>query len=180
MVIVTCSSGLIWFGSDCCLVVWFAWFLVLVVLLASHDLSSFDSFASWYVFANAIKGKNTRGIDTEAWAEFFADLDRLANGVGADGEPLYIDEFGHRWGGILPFGGGDMEQLVHWGIKSYNDIDELCGFCEANRSDRPFTDNLDTAGWRPTEDNMTNEVRFTRTVLYHPNSKLINWSPRVT
>ena len=49
------------------------------------------------------------------------------------------------------FGNSDNEQGAVWGLPNYSQVGRMCGNCKANRSNRPFTDSLDSAGWRPTE-----------------------------
>ena len=72
----------------------------------------------------------------------------MANGVDEDGEPLFIDAEGNNWSLVLLFGCGDMEQLcLGWGLASYNDKGDICGYCLANRTDIPFTDCQDDARW---------------------------------
>ena len=78
-------------------------------------------------------------------------MDRLAEGKLPNGEDAYVDEAGRQWGGILLFAQSDLEQLcLQWGLPSYNDIDEMCPYCRANRSSRPFTNLQEDAEWRPT------------------------------
>ena len=65
------------------------------------------------------------------------------------GDTLYMDADGTKWNFALLFGGGDMEQLVMgWGYRSYNDLDQICGECLADRL--PYTDLSEHAGWRAT------------------------------
>ena len=112
----------------------------------------------WYVFASCINEKGTRGIDADAWEALISDMDRMASCLGADGEPLFIDENGESWGAVLLFGTGDMEQIcLKWGLPDYNSIDELCPWRRCNRSTLPYTDQQEHALWRPTED-MPNDV----------------------
>ena len=85
----------------------------------------------------------------------------MAQGLGPNGEDLFVDSEGNKWGTILIFGEGDMEQLVVvWGCKHYQSTHEMCAWCLANRSTHPYTDLSPEATWRPTE-NMTNAVRTT-------------------
>ena len=104
-----------------------------------------------YVFANCMKTSSGRNLDGAAWTAFLSDMDRLAEGIMPDGSDAYVDEDGVRWGGILNFGQGDLEQLCfHFGLKHYNDMDELCGFCRCNRTTLPYTNLQEHAEWRPT------------------------------
>ena len=98
-----------------------------------------------------MKNKDSgRGADDETWEKFVAYWDAMANGVDELGNVLYEDGDGIKWGAILVFGTGDLEQLVHWGIRSYNDTHEMCGFCLGNRSDIPHTDLQEDSEWRNT------------------------------
>ena len=55
-----------------------------------------------------------------------------------------------------------MEQLcLGWGLRSFNDTDEMCGCCLANRKDRPYTDMADDSEWRFTCP-LSHEVRVRR------------------
>ena len=110
-------------------------------------------FQVWhrYIYANCIKPKQGRITDAAPWQKLLECFDHLANGLDEDGEPIYIDAQGRRWNFVLLFGVGDMEQLCYgWGLKSYNDVGEMCGLCLANRDDRPFTDLQPDANWRTT------------------------------
>ena len=71
-----------------------------------------------------------------------------------------------EWCFLLVFGKSDAEQgTVGWGMPSYNDGDEVCGFCLANRSSTPFTDLSAFARWRSTC-SLTREQFFNR--FTHP------------
>ena len=73
-------------------------------------------------------------------------MDSLAEGTALNAdeilEPIAVDtEAGVKWTFPLLFGQNDSEQVTcGWGMTSYNEGDEVCGFCLANRSDLPFTD----------------------------------------
>lgn len=98
-------------------------------------------------------------MDDPAWDAFFEDLERCSRGLDPNGEKLFVDEFGDDWGPILLFSLGDLEQFtVGYGMRGYNDRDEMCGWCRANRTTRLFTDNQEDSAWRPTED-MPNDVK---------------------
>ena len=104
-----------------------------------------------YVYANCLKPKEGRITDQKPWEKLLAAFDQLADGLDEDGNPIYIDAQGRQWRFVLMFGCGDMEQLCQgWGLKSYNDIHEMCGFCVANRTDVLFTDLQEDAAWRDT------------------------------
>ena len=113
----------------------------------------------WYVSANTIKTRGTRGIDHPFWRAFLHDFDMMAEGKDSNGEILFIDSEGNAWGSILLFGEGDCEQIVVcWGCKHYMAAHEMCAFCLANKSTRPYTDLSPEAAWRRTERDMTNQV----------------------
>ena len=78
------------------------------------------------------------GID-KSWEPILGSFEDLA-GDPAEGE----------WGGILLFTGTDLEYVCNeLGMSHYNSK-EMCGYCDANDSDVPHTDNSDGARWRPT------------------------------
>ena len=54
----------------------------------------------WYVYANSVNVKGSRGLDHPAWERFLRDLDNVAIGLDDNGEPLFIDSEGNHWGGI--------------------------------------------------------------------------------
>ena len=104
-----------------------------------------------YVYATCMKGKGINTMDHATWELLLGNFDCLARGEDENGQPIYVDAAGIQWKFVLVFGGGDMEQFVFgWGLKSYNDTDELCGLCLANRSDRPYTNMQVDSEWRPT------------------------------
>lgn len=97
-------------------------------------------------------------MDFPAWEKFIADLDRCARGEDAQGQPLFIDDEGMEWGGILIFSEGDLEQMcMMYGLSSYNSVGKMCGWCDADRDGLPYTDLTDEAAWKPTE-KMSNDV----------------------
>ena len=113
----------------------------------------------WYVICNCIKEAGSRGLDIIAWQAILDDFDALASGI-------FTDDDGVVWSLILIFGTGDMEQLcIQWGLRSYNDPQEMCGLCRANRGTRPFTDMQAGAVWRPTAD-MSCEVTLNNRKLF--------------
>ena len=95
------------------------------------------------------------------WNEFFHNMDLLAQGIDENGNPLYVDSEGNKWCGVLLFGLGDLEQLcVAYGMPAWGDADQICGWCDANRTDRKYTNLQHDAEWRPSE-NMSNDVSGT-------------------
>ena len=110
------------------------------------------------MYANRIQEGGNRGMDTVMWEDFFRNMDLLAQGIDENGDPVYVDSDGNRWCGILLFSLGDLEQLcIKYGLKCYNDADEICGWCDANRTTRQYTNLLENSEWRPSED-MSNHV----------------------
>ena len=106
----------------------------------------------WYIYACCIKQKGTRGMDARAWRQFVADVDNCARGVDSRGQPLYVDDDGVEWGGILIFSEGDLEQMCReYGLPLYTAAGPCCGWCQADREDMPYTDLSFNASWRPTE-----------------------------
>ena len=72
---------------------------------------------------------------------FFEDFESLAFGIDrATGNDVAVDETGRRYGFVVLFGKADREKAVHWGLKSYNDEQDICDHCPANRTTMPFTD----------------------------------------
>jgi len=73
-----------------------------------------------------------------------------------------------NWSGISLFGKVDMEAAtVGWGFPSYNAV-EMCGWCRANRTDKPFTNLLDNAEWRAHLVRTTAEIVARLTRPLHP------------
>ena len=125
-----------------------------VIACTRSDIFGFALICDWYVYANCVKQKGTRGIDHPAWERFLADLDNIARGLDDRGEPLFVDSEGLHWGGIAIFGEGDLEQMcAEWGLTHYNAITQMCGWCLADRNEDnlPHTDLSRRADWRPTE-----------------------------
>ena len=82
----------------------------------------------------------------------------MAAGLDPNGEDLYVDDDGNKWGAIFLFGTGDMEQLCQfWGLPGYNSFFEICPWCLANRSTRPYTNCQEDAEWTETT-HLTNDV----------------------
>ena len=81
------------------------------------------------------------------WAEIIADFDELA----ASDKLVDPSDGGDQWRVILLFGKGDMEMRVQtWGLPGWQHAIDVCPNCMANRAERPYTDNRQSAGWRPT------------------------------
>lgn len=77
------------------------------------------------------------------------------------------DGDGSVWCSVLLFGKGDMEQLVKWGHKSYNDPYSICSSCDCDRLHKPWTDLRREALWRASHP-MPNSEYLARTVQGHP------------
>ena len=107
------------------------------------------------------------------WDFFLGDLEELAGGIDPDGVPFAEDNDGTIWSGCPLFGKPDCEQLVAWGGQSYNSADEVCSWCLANRTDRPYTDNLASAAWRATE-HFSNRDFLARIDSRHPLANCIH------
>ena len=85
-------------------------------------------------------------------------MDRFANKLGPDGQPLFVDSSGRHWGGIFLFATGDCEQILKkYNMRHYNLVDQICPDCLADRSLRPYTNLQEDAEWKETE-NMVNKV----------------------
>ena len=115
------------------------------------------------------------------WKQFFDNMDCLAQGVDEHGQPIYIDADGNRWAGILLFGLGDLEQLcMQYGLCSYTDAAEICGWCEANRTDKPYTNLQLSAEWRPSENMSNHVVEFFGCSLHKLDSRFLSTMPNLT
>ena len=102
-----------------------------------------------------------------AWKSFFDQMDALAEGIHlASGAYAAQDPDGTVWRCILLFGKCDLEQLVRWGHRSYND-DMICSSCNCDRSGLPWTDLRANAPWRATEVVSDEEYRL-RITPGHP------------
>ena len=90
-------------------------------------------------------GLKVEGID-RSWPPILGSFEDLA-GEPAEGE----------WGGILLFVGADMEYVCNeLGMSHYNSK-HVCGYCDANDSSLPHTDNSFGALWRAT---VRNNLQF--------------------
>ena len=115
-----------------------------------------------------VKDKDQRWVGEPAWVILFSDLELLADGHGLHSEgPVARDEDGTIWKCVLLFGKGDVEQLVHWGHRSYNAKSHICSSCDCDRADMPWTDLRTTASWRKTAD-VSDPVFRTRIDGDHP------------
>ena len=102
-----------------------------------------------------------------AWADFLDSLDEMFYGVDSDGE-AHVPDGDINWKLCVLFGKADSEQCcLGWGLRSYNDVDEMCGYCDANRTTRPFTNLHEDATWRPSE-RMLNALWMARVRRGHP------------
>ena len=107
----------------------------------------------WYVYAACLTGDDSRFLDGPAWQKFLSNWDQLAEGLDENGDVVYRDENGEIIKFIMLFGGADLEKLcIGWGLKSYNDVDEMCMCCKANRNlaERPYTNLHENSEWRET------------------------------
>ena len=97
-----------------------------------------------------------------------ADLGELEAGYFSDGTPIARDADGTLWTSYMLFGKSDMEvSTVQWGVTSYNAAEEMCGSCDANRTDKPFTNLRENSEWRPSE-KMSNVQYMSRVKQNHP------------
>ena len=92
----------------------------------------------------------------KAWPAVIKDLVLLEGGLHGPeselaGTPIALDALNQLWKGIVLFGKGDGDQRTDWGMPRATDPDEVCGYCLANRSNRPYTDLRPTAKWQVTE-----------------------------
>ena len=103
------------------------------------------------------------------WDALLEDFEMLASGEDASGRPCLKDEQGRVWRLVLVYAKADEQQRCdEWGLVHYNDPDEVCPECRANRSSRPFTDCQATAAWRPTEAMSVVEYRARMRTPHHP------------
>jgi len=90
-------------------------------------------------------GFKQTGVD-RSWDPILASFEELAGDV----------EEG-KWGGVLLFTGTDLEYCCNeFGMRHYNSK-QICGYCGANDTDLPHTDNSPGASWRHT---IRNNVAF--------------------
>ena len=91
-----------------------------------------------------------------AWRRFIDSLVLLETGIYPEGsarhnEPIAQDANGVIWKAIVLFGKSDGEQQIAWGLPGHTSSDEMCGFCLANRTTRPYTCLKPEATWQVTE-----------------------------
>ena len=104
-----------------------------------------------YVYATYINEKASNDPDEALWSLLFRDIELLYQGKGynSDGNDIAVDPDGCVWRFTLLFGEGDMKNHCDsWGLVSYNYIDKICQWCDADRFGTPFTDLRDHALWR--------------------------------
>ncbi len=119
------------------------------------------------------KGELADRLPNRAWSDFIESLDLFVEGAHGPesalaGTPLALDDESVMWKAIALFGKADGEQLVAWGMPSYNDPDELCGCCLASRSTRPYTHLRENASWQVTEISTTAVLVARLTRPHHP------------
>ena len=92
--------------------------------------------------------KGASALPERVWPKVWDSFSLLASGRDAAGLPLAEDSEGRLWGGVIAFGLADMEfWVVDVGMQGYNH-NSICGWCLANRSDKPWTDLGTTAAWQ--------------------------------
>ena len=86
-----------------------------------------------------IKLKQTKVATTDgAWAEILQSFELLAS-QATSSAPIAKTDDGHRFGAVLMFACGDCgARSREWGLVDYNEAEELCSECLANRSSMPF------------------------------------------
>ena len=116
------------------------------------------------------KTDDTWMASSAVWAQFFDELDLLFTGYDKDGIAFMEDEDG-VWRVCLLFGKGDSEQqVVVYGLPGYSHSGRergVCGYCDADRVEKPFTDLSIAADWRPGE-RMANALWLARVRKVHP------------
>ena len=96
-----------------------------------------------YVHHTELKHSGLDPTSAQAsWDAFFQDFDSLAYGIDPEtGEHVVCATDGVPWRFVLIHGKSDLEQALAWDvILDYNGGDEICGYCNCNRTTRPFTD----------------------------------------
>ena len=120
----------------------------------------------------------------EAWKVFNNNLACLAEGRHPEtGEYLATHSTGEPWSLIMILGCPDNETLCFWGLPSYKQVGECCGFCDGTNdgSSTPVTDLKRDSAWRPTEQ-MSNTKFLGRCFGCHPIRKAFYWNaqfPRI-
>ena len=98
-----------------------------------------------FLCASSIK-ESKDADDFLAWEAMIADFEALASGSF-----VLRDTQGVDWKALLLFGQADEEcRCNDWGLPHFS-AEEHCPECNANRSDLPYTDLQEGAGWRRTE-----------------------------
>ena len=109
-----------------------------------------------FTFLKERKAEAMQREPNRAWSRFIDSVTLMEEGVHSPGstlanEPIALDSHGVVWKAIVLFGKADGEQAIAWGLKSHADPDEMCGYCLANRSSRPYTCLREDASWQTTE-----------------------------
>ena len=116
------------------------------------------------------KTDDTWMASSAVWEHFFGELDLLFAGYDENGVAFIEDEDG-VWRLCLLFSKGDGEQqVVVYGMPGYSLSGRergVCGYCDADRVDKPFTDLSIAADWRPGE-RMANALWLARVRKIHP------------
>ena len=91
-----------------------------------------------------------------AWDVLMTDLNALVT------SEAFVDNVNGRqihWNFLLLLGTCDTEQGVFWGLSAYSSAgdDLMCGYCNANRTDRIFTDLRESSEWKRSERRSNNE-----------------------
>ena len=107
---------------------------------------------------------------SHVWEHLFDQLDLLFAGYDENGVVFMQDDDG-VWRICLLFCKGDGEQqVVVYGLPGYSLSGRdrgVCGYCDADRSDKPFTDLSIAADWRP-GDRVANALWLARVRKLHP------------
>ena len=122
------------------------------------------------LFSSHVSKKGEKSVlpGDPAYKLFVSSCLAMSLGTTETGEQLFEDEDG-AWSAIMLFGKADFEALTQcWGMTSYNGASEVCGWCRADRTARPYTDLQEDAQWRPTEilDIIAFKARFG--IPHHP------------
>ena len=98
-----------------------------------------------------MKPKTGRALDDKTWERFLHAFDRMAQGLDEEANILYQDSEGVVWKFVLLFACADMEQLcLGWGLMSYNNVGQMCGYCLADRDVFLYTNLQEDAEWKDT------------------------------
>jgi hypothetical protein len=126
-----------------------------------------------FTYLKETKAELEAKLPNRAWHDFIDSLVLLRQGFhgpesALSGMPVAQGPDGIVWEAVTLFGKADGEQMVAWGMSSYNGTDEMCGYCLANRSDRPYTDLRDSAAWQPSEIGSTSPFFLRLRQPHHP------------